>query len=90
MTENPSLTELSLDGNPLASNPEYHKIIIHRMKNLKVLDTRPLMEEERIRVAREIEEEVEELLRAEEEARVHIDYCMAVIIDTIGASVASH
>lgn len=51
----------------MASNPEYHKIIIHRMKNLKVLDTRPLMEEERIRVAREIEEEVEELLRAEEE-----------------------
>lgn len=47
-------------------------------------------EEERIRVAHEIEEEVEELLRAEEEARVHNDYCMAVIIDTVGTSVASH
>ena len=42
MTENSMLTELSLDGNPLANNPDYRKMIIHRMKNLTVLDTRPL------------------------------------------------
>ena len=42
MADNSSLTELALDGNPLASNPGYRKTIIHRMKNLKVLDTRPL------------------------------------------------
>ena len=42
MTNNSTLTELSLDGNPLANNPDYRKMIIHRMNNLKVLDTRPL------------------------------------------------
>lgn len=67
ITENPSLTELSLDGNPLANNPDYRKMIIHKMKNLKVLDTRPLTEEERMQVAHVIQEEVQELLRAEEE-----------------------
>lgn len=39
VTENPTLTELSLDGNPLASNPDYRRII-YRMKNLELLDTR--------------------------------------------------
>lgn len=42
MTDNSTLTELSLDGNPLTNNPHYRKMIIHRMKHLKVLDTRPL------------------------------------------------
>ena len=42
MVDNSSLTELALDGNPLANNPDYRKTIIYRMKNLKVLDTRPL------------------------------------------------
>ena len=41
ITENPSLTELALDGNPLANKSDY-RMVIHKMKNLEVLDTRPL------------------------------------------------
>lgn len=67
MTDNSTLTELSLDGNPLTNNPDYRKMIIHRMKHLKVLDTRPLTEEEKVQVAQVIQEEVQELQRVEEE-----------------------
>ena len=42
VTDSPSLSELSLDGNPLANNTEYRVVMVHRVAGLRVLDTKPI------------------------------------------------
>ena len=42
MTENSKITELALDGNPLASNSDYRKMLIHKMEKLSKLDTKTI------------------------------------------------
>ncbi|XP_065911505.1 leucine-rich repeat-containing protein 49-like isoform X2 [Dysidea avara] len=71
VTDSPSLSELSLDGNPLANSTDYRVLMVHRVAGLRVLDTKPISEEEKLRVVQMIQEEEQQLLKAEEEARSH-------------------
>ncbi|XP_076444066.1 leucine-rich repeat-containing protein 49-like isoform X2 [Babylonia areolata] len=65
--ESSSLSEICLDGNPLAQDPAYKQVVLRNMQQLKQLDMRRVTEEERrlaLVMARKEEERRREMNRA--------------------------